>query len=166
MLLWTLGCMSVFSPWFCCLCVCPGVRCWVACELCSWCWEAATVSHVAAPVYVPTKVHQWVSFSLSLIFCNLKMVCHAMGFLAFIVPSTSFPLSFFCFWMPIVCVLYPLWLPHGCSLPFSFFSQPLFSLPFSFGGFYRDICILSLTVSGLFISPSKTFFVFLQCFCL
>ena len=103
---------------------------------------------------------------LSLIFCNLKMVCHALGFLAFIVPSTSFPLSFFCFWMPIVCVLYPLWLPHGCSLPFSFFSQPLFSLPFSFGGFYRDICILSLTVSGLFISPSKTFFVFLQCFCL
>ena len=29
----------------------------------------------------PPKVHQWVSFSLSLIFCNLKMICCEVVFL-------------------------------------------------------------------------------------
>ena len=64
-----------------------------------------------------------------------------------------------------LCVCYTL---CGCPMDalflFLFFFQPLFSLPFSFGGFCRNICILSLTVSGLFISPSKTFFLFFAVF--
>ena len=71
----------------------------------------------------------------------------------------------------IMCVLYPLCLAHGPQRlsSSSFFFQSLVSLPFSFGGFvlsgYLYTQFLSLTVSGLFISPSKTSFcIFLQCF--